>query len=73
MAMAKELEKKVIGDVVIIHDDVDFFMYDGNAMKVDDYVAKRSKLMDYTSIIDLVLFSTLNDASFFTLNDANAA
>lgn len=53
MAMAKDLEKKVIGDVVIIHDDVDFFMHDGNAMKVDDYVAKRSKLMDYTSIIDL--------------------
>ena len=24
-------------------------------------------------IVSLVLFSTLNDASFFTLNDANAA
>lgn len=53
MAMAKDLQKKVIGDVIIIHDDVDFSIHDGNAMKVDDYVAKRSKLIDYTSIIDL--------------------
>ena len=53
MALAKDLEKKVIGNVVIIHDDVDFSVYDGEAMKIDDYVAKRSKLMDYTSILDL--------------------
>ncbi len=53
MAMAKDLEKKVVGDVVIIHDDVDFSVHDGKAIKIDDYVAKRSKLIDYTSIIDL--------------------
>lgn len=53
MAMAKDLEKKVIGDVVIIHDDVDFSVHDGKAIKINDYVAKRSKLIDYTSIIDL--------------------
>ncbi len=55
MALAKDLEKKVVGDVIIIHDDVDFSLYDGKAMKIDDYVAKRSKLIDYTSIIDLDL------------------
>lgn len=53
MAMAKDLEKKVVGDVVIIHDDVDFSVHDGKAIKIDDYVAKRSKLIDYTSFIDL--------------------
>ena len=53
MALAKDFEKKVIGDVVIIHDDVDFSVYDGKAMKIDDYVAKRSKLIDYTSLQDL--------------------
>ena len=53
MALAKDLEKKVVGDVIIIHDDVDFSVHDGKAMKIDDYVAKRSKLIDYTSIIDL--------------------
>lgn len=53
MALAKDLEKKVVGDVVIIHDDVDFTVYDGKALKIDDYVAKRSNLIDYTSIIDL--------------------
>ena len=53
MAMVKGLEKKVVGDVVIIHDDVDFSVHDGKAMKIDDYIAKRSKLIDYTSIIDL--------------------
>lgn len=53
MAMAKELEKKIVGDVVIIHDDVDFSVHDGKTIRIDDYVAKRSKLMDYTSIIDL--------------------
>lgn len=53
MALAKDLEKKVVGDVVIIHDDVDFSVHDGIAIKIDDYVAKRSKLVDYTSIIDL--------------------
>ena len=31
----------------------EFSVYDGKAMKIDDYVAKRSKLIDYTSIIDL--------------------
>ena len=45
MALAKDLEKKVVGDVVIIHDDVDFSVHDGKAMKIDDYVAKRSKLI----------------------------
>lgn len=55
MVLAKELQKKVIGDVIIIHDDVDFSIHDGNAVKVDDYVAKRSTLIDYTSIIDLDL------------------
>ena len=53
MALAKDLEKKVVGDVIIIHDDVDFSVHDGKAMRIDDYVAKRSKLVDYTSIIDL--------------------
>ena len=53
MALAKDLEKKGSGDVVIIHDDVDFSVYDGSAIRIDDYVAKRSKLVDYTSIIDL--------------------
>ena len=53
MALAKDLEKKVVGDVVIIHDDVDFSVHDGKKIKIDDYVAKRSKLIDYTSLIDL--------------------
>lgn len=53
MALAKDLEKKVVGDVVIVHDDVDFLVHDGQTIKIDDYVAKRSKLIDYTSIIDL--------------------
>lgn len=53
MALAKDLEKKVVGDVIIIHDDVDFSVYDGKAMRIDDYVAKRSNLINYTSIIDL--------------------
>lgn len=53
MALARDLEKKVVGDVVIIHDDVDFSIHEGKAIRIDDYVAKRSKLMDYTSIIDL--------------------
>lgn len=55
MALAKDLEKKVVGDVIIIHDDVDYSVHDGKAMRIDDYVAKRSKLIDYTSIIDLDL------------------
>lgn len=53
MELAKDLEKKVVGDVIIIHDDVDFSVYSGKAMRIDDYVAKRSKLTDYTSILDL--------------------
>lgn len=53
MALAKALEKKVVGDVIIIHDDVDFSVYEGKAMRIDDYVAKRSKLVDYASILDL--------------------
>lgn len=62
MALAKELQKKVIGEVVIVHDDVDFSVYDGKAIKIDDYVAKRSKLINYTSIIDLDMeFDHLDD------------
>ncbi len=62
MALAKDFEKKVVGDVVIIHDDVDFTDYDGKAIRIDDYVAKRSKLIDYTSIIDLDMeFNHLED------------
>lgn len=55
MALAKDMEKKVVGDVVIIHDDVDFLVHDGIAIRIDDYIAKRNKLKlkDYTSIIDL--------------------
>jgi ankyrin repeat protein len=55
MAMAKDLEKKVVGDVIIIHDDVDFADYDGKgkAVRIDDYIAKRSRLIDYNSITDL--------------------
>lgn len=53
MELAKALSKKVVGEVVIIHDDVDFSVHDGKAMRIDDYVAKRSPLIDYTSIIDL--------------------
>ena len=53
MALARDVEKRAIGEAVIIHDDVDFTVYEGKAMRIDDYIAKRSKLMDYTSIIDL--------------------
>lgn len=53
MALAKDLEKTVVGDVIIIHDDVDFSVHDGKEMRIDDYIAKRSKLIDYTSLIDL--------------------
>ena len=53
IALAKDLEKKVIGDVIIIHDDVDVSVFDGKDMKIDDYVAKRSKLVNYTSLLDL--------------------
>lgn len=55
MGLARKLSKNIVGDVVIIHDDVDFAVYEGKAMRIDDYVAKRSKLIDYTSIIDLDL------------------
>ena len=55
MAMAKELEKKVVGHAVIVHDDVDFTMFDGEQLRIDDYVAKRSQLIDYTTLLDLDL------------------
>ena len=53
MALAKDLEKKTIGDVVIVHDDVDFSVYEGKAIKIDEYIATRGKLINYTTIIDL--------------------
>ncbi len=64
MALARDLEKKATGEVVIIHDDVDFTVYEGKALRIDDYVAKRSKLVEYTSIIDL-------DMEFDHLEDFN--
>lgn len=54
MALAKDWEKKTIGDVIIIHDDVDFTVYEGKQIRIDKYVAERSELStDYTSILDL--------------------
>ena len=76
MALAKDLEKKTIGDVIIIHDDVDFTVHDGKAIRIDEYVAKRSKQMDYNSIIDLDLefdhlehFQKLVQSKSMDLND----
>ena len=36
-------------------------------------ILKRNFGAEFKSVCSVVLFSTLNDASFFTLNDANAA
>jgi ankyrin repeat protein/transcriptional regulator with XRE-family HTH domain len=51
--LAKGLEKKVIGDVDIITDDVDITTFYDKAVRIDDYVAKRTKTHNYQTVLDL--------------------
>ena len=51
--LAKELSKKVIGDVDIITDDIDITTFYDKAVRIDDYIAKRTKTFEYQSILDL--------------------
>jgi len=53
--LAKELSKKVIGDVDIITDDVDMTTFYDKAVQIDDYMAKRTKTFDYQTVLDLNL------------------
>lgn len=51
--LAKKLSKKTIGDVVIITDDIDLTTHYEKAVKLDDYVARRTKTIDYEEILEL--------------------
>ncbi len=51
--LAKKLSKKTIGDVVIITDDIDLTTHYEKAVKLDDYVARRTKTIDYGEILEL--------------------
>jgi len=57
--LAKDVSKKVVGDVDIITDDVDITTFSDvgiqsvRAVRIDDYVAKRTKTYDYQTVLDL--------------------
>lgn len=61
--LAKKLSKKTIGDVVIITDDIDLTTHYEKAVKLDDYVARRTKTIDYEEILELD--NTYKNISFF--------
>lgn len=51
MMLAKELSAK--NNVTIIHDDVDFTTYDGNAIRIDEYIAKRNHANNEEKFLEL--------------------
>lgn len=59
--LAKDMAKKVVGDVDIITDDVDITTFTDigiqavRSVRIDDYVAKRTKTFDYQTVLDLNL------------------
>lgn len=53
IALARKLSKKVIGDVVIINDDVDFPLAYDKSIKLADYIIGREKTTDYQTLLDL--------------------
>lgn len=59
--LAKNISKKVVGDVDIITDDVDIMTFSDigiqavRSVRIDDYVAKRTKTFDYQTVQDLNL------------------
>ena len=52
IALAKRLAKKTIGDVVVITDDIDLTTHYKEAIKIDDYVARRTKTIDYEKVLE---------------------
>lgn len=52
IALAKRLAKKTIGDVVVITDDIDLTTHYKKAIKIDDYVARRTKTIDYEKVLE---------------------
>lgn len=53
IALARDIAKKTIGDVIIITDDIDITTFYDQAVRIDDYMAKRSNTTDYEDILDL--------------------
>ena len=51
--LAKSLRSEKIANVIIVTDDVDLTTQYEDAVQIDDYVAKRSKTVDYDAIMDL--------------------
>lgn len=53
IALAKDLSKKTIGNVEIITNDIDISSRYEYAIKIDDYIAKRTKTFGFSTILDL--------------------
>lgn len=53
IALAQKLSKKVIGDVVIINDDIDFPLAYDKSIKLADYIIGREKATDFQTLLDL--------------------
>ena len=51
MALAREIEKDTVGDVVIITDDIDIALGYEKAVRIDDYIAHRSTTEEFFSDI----------------------
>ena len=51
--LAKSLKSEKIANVIVVTDDIDVTTQYEGAVQIDDYVAKRTKTVDYDAIMDL--------------------